>query len=860
MRVSNLVIAVLISSSIYAQSNDDCFMCHTDNEATMFRGESEISIFVDENNYTNSIHGSMDCIDCHLDFDAEELPHREGEGIYKVDCSNCHDVENFQLSIHNRKNVECFECHSKHEIQPTDLVKADLVNFCMQCHKSETTDKYLNSNHYKKFTENASGPSCIDCHEKDSHSIMEADFNKSEIDEICSKCHNQPHNEYAQSIHALAKEEGTPSCIDCHGSHLINHNKFSISSKACLECHLDKDRFEKIGKENLVEFVNNYKSSTHSHLLDEGIEAATCVDCHDNHIIKGVEETSSLVTHKNQPNTCSKCHSDITSNFKYSSHGITLENGDRFAPSCTDCHGEHDIQSVDRSSTGKVLIKQKCFDCHVNNRELVDKLGEEKFEIEKYEQSAHYIALMGGNENAATCSDCHGAHSMHRATEKEAWISRELEHKTCGQAGCHPDISKEYINTVHGQSLIQGIEDSPTCTDCHGKHQILVTENPDSKVSRGMNVVKLCKNCHADVQLAEKYDFPVDKAASYEENYHGLAVRGGSKFAADCASCHGIHNIRSSNDPLSSIHPDNIAETCGSCHEGANFENGFPDIHLTITEEEYPILYYLKYFYIILIIVVIGGMLIHNILDVIRKTIDRIQNQEHYTHVKTTGKIYLRMNKKERIQHFIMLTSFILLVLTGFALKYPDFILFKWSRELFGAGAFELRSISHRIFGFAMIAVSLYHLYYLEFTKRGRQMLVDFLPKFSDLKEIITNIKWITFISKEKPRFDRFSYMEKAEYWALIWGVIVMGFTGLMLTFNDFMLSIAPAVWLDVATIIHLYEAWLATLAIIVWHFYYVIFNPDVYPLNTAFIKGTITEEQMEHEHPRELKRIKEKK
>ena len=106
---------------------------------------------------------------------------------------------------------------------------------------------------------------------------------------------------------------------------------------------------------------------------------------------------------------------------------------------------------------------------------------------------------------------------------------------------------------------------------------------------------------------------------------------------------------------------------------------------------------------------------------------------------------------------------------------------------------------------------------------------------------------WITGLSKTKPRFDRFSYMEKAEYWALIWGVIVMGATGLMLMFNDFFLANFPYLWLDIATLIHLYEAWLATLAIIVWHFYFVIFNPDVYPLNTALITGTLSEEQMEH-------------
>jgi cytochrome b subunit of formate dehydrogenase len=134
---------------------------------------------------------------------------------------------------------------------------------------------------------------------------------------------------------------------------------------------------------------------------------------------------------------------------------------------------------------------------------------------------------------------------------------------------------------------------------------------------------------------------------------------------------------------------------------------------------------------------------------------------------------------------------------------------------------------------------------------------MDFLPNLQDAKDVVINIKYLLGISKEKPQFDRFSYMEKAEYWALVWGVIIMSASGLMLMLNNYFLHIAPKIFFDIATLVHLYEAWLATLAIIVWHFYFIIFNPEVYPINKAFIKGTLTEEEMMHEHPRELERIK---
>ena len=144
------------------------------------------------------------------------------------------------------------------------------------------------------------------------------------------------------------------------------------------------------------------------------------------------------------------------------------------------------------------------------------------------------------------------------------------------------------------------------------------------------------------------------------------------------------------------------------------------------------------------------------------------------------------------------------------------------------------------------------------FTTNGKQLLRDFLPAWHDWEDIKINLRYLTFRSEEKPQFRRFGYAEKAEYWALVWGTVVMSATGLLLMFNSFFLARAPKIWFDISTLIHYYEAWLATLAIIVWHFYFVIFNPEVFPLNTAFLDGMMSEEMMEAEHPLELARIKE--
>src|SRR6185312_2228591 len=102
---------------------------------------------------------------------------------------------------------------------------------------------------------------------------------------------------------------------------------------------------------------------------------------------------------------------------------------------------------------------------------------------------------------------------------------------------------------------------------------------------------------------------------------------------------------------------------------------------------------------------------------------------------------------------------------------------------------------------------------------------------------------------KQKPKIARFGYAEKAEYWAVVWGTIIMGLTGLLIWFKISVFGFLPRWWVDIALAVHFYEAVLATLAIIVWHFYHVIFDPDVYPLNFAVVDGRVSEELYKEEH-----------
>jgi cytochrome b subunit of formate dehydrogenase len=280
-------------------------------------------------------------------------------------------------------------------------------------------------------------------------------------------------------------------------------------------------------------------------------------------------------------------------------------------------------------------------------------------------------------------------------------------------------------------------------------------------------------------------------------------------------------------------------------------------VHVIAETGQDDILYFVTTIYIILIAVVIGGMVIHNLLDFIKKSKRQLMYRRGLLPRTYPGhRLYLRMTLEERIQHGTLLLSFFTLVLTGFALRFPDAW---WVSGISSISPvmFELRGILHRIAAVILVMASVYHLYYILFTERGKELIRDLLPVWKDVTDAISVMKYNLGFSRVKPRFARFSYIEKSEYWALVWGTMVMAVTGVILWFDNTFLGLITKLGWDVARTIHYYEAWLATLAIIVWHFYFIIFNPDIYPLNLAFWKGTLTEEEMEEEHPLELEEIK---
>ena len=326
-------------------------------------------------------------------------------------------------------------------------------------------------------------------------------------------------------------------------------------------------------------------------------------------------------------------------------------------------------------------------------------------------------------------------------------------------------------------------------------------------------------------------------------SYHGMASQMGSRVAANCASCHGVHNILPSSDPKSTINKANLVKTCGQCHPGANENFTTAKVHVDapLSADMGSIaVRFIRKFYLLMIFGTIGGMLLHNLIVLFKKLADRRKGHAHFSGGPRTVE---RMNPNQRRQHLVLLISFFTLVFTGFALKYPT----SWLGMVFINES--VRSIIHRIAGATLTIGGLYHAYYLMALKDGRKMFVDMLPNLKDAFDIKDVLAYYTGMSTKRPQFARFTYAEKMEYWALVWGTFVMVATGLMLWFKVYVGNILPRWTLDAATAVHFYEAILATLAIIVWHFYQVIFDPDVYPINWAWFDGKMSVEHYREEH-----------
>jgi len=428
--------------------------------------------------------------------------------------------------------------------------------------------------------------------------------------------------------------------------------------------------------------------------------------------------------------------------------------------------------------------------------------------------------------------DCHGKHDMLRPTSPESPLHFTRLTTTCGE--CHDDEAAQVAESVHGKSAATGHREAATCIDCHSEHRIedLRAVSPNKLAER------TCSKCHASERLSTKYRLPGDRVRTFMESYHGLASQYGSTRAANCASCHGVHLILRSTDPRSSIHINNLVATCGKCHPGASVSFAASRVHTddAATDLGSRLNFWVRRVYLGLIFGSIGLMAVHNFLSWRRRALASFYSPD---------RTVLRMDLVQRWQHLLLALCFFVLAVTGFALKFPD----SWLAHLLGSDE-PFRRLSHRVAGAAMLLLGVYHVIYVATSKEGRRLLNDLLPRARDFRDLRDNLGHFLFHGKPRAKFGRFGYGEKVEYWAVVWGTIIMGATGSMIWFKLAVTRFLPRWAVEVATTVHYYEAILACAAILVWHFYHVIFDPATAPMNWAWWDGKVSRHWHRHEHP----------
>jgi cytochrome b subunit of formate dehydrogenase len=501
--------------------------------------------------------------------------------------------------------------------------------------------------------------------------------------------------------------------------------------------------------------------------------------------------------------SCAGCHDQ----------GKKLKTSIHAGLGCVGCHEKHEKYPHPANTP-----KPACTTCHSS-------------QVRDYSMGVHGRAVKAGNQGAPDCSVCHG--NVHETVSARTEAFRKAVPETCGM--CHDKVLAEFKASVHGKAYERGIKDAPLCMDCHGEHSILPHKDQASSVSAA-HVSQTCARCHGDVRLTRRFGLPSDRITSFDFSFHGLASKSGSQTVANCASCHGIHNILPSTDPKSMINAGNLPATCGKCHPGAGSRFALGRVHVVEGAQEADLVRWARLFYLGVIPATIGLMLLHHGGDWIRKLVRLRFMPATAPKPMPRGRPEIRMFMAERLEHGLLAVSFFVLVWTGFALKYPDQW---WARPLVSyEGTWPVRGTIHRIAAAIMMAVSAFHALSVIADRRLRDHWKTLIPVKADIYEGFAGFFYALGLQREKPVISAHSYIEKVEYWAVVWGTLVMGGTGVVLWANNWTLKFMPKLWIDLATTIHFYEAVLASLAIAVWHLYSIMFDPEVYPLDTAFLTG----------------------
>jgi cytochrome b subunit of formate dehydrogenase/uncharacterized protein with PIN domain len=861
------LILYLIWQSSFAQDNSDCLMCHGDKTLTKKVGKQLVSVYVDEQKLSISVHGKNACVGCHTDLAGKELPH--GTPVAKANCGSCHPEEQklHADSLHGQAISRgdpfapfCQTCHGNHDILPVKNRDSAVAPFrvpfvCGKCHQEGSPVQRQRVIHQDHILENYSesihgegllkrglavSATCASCHTPHHilpHTDSRSSIARKNIAATCAQCHTQIEQVHRKVIRGELWEKEAhvlPACVDCHQPHKVRKVFYEqgFADSDCLRCHAQKDlRRTRDGKSLYVDATE---------LMHSRHQKVSCSQCHSEVSVELTRPCAKIT----KPVECSSCHAEIGQMYQTSIHGKLFNQQDPNAPTCLECHGTHGIlgKQNPKSNTFPTNVPALCARCHREGRKAATRYtGQEHQIIERYTESIHGKGLLkSGLTVTAMCTNCHTAHGELPQNNPDSSVNPKNIPTTCGR--CHHGIEEQFVRSIHSAAVTKTTKELPVCSDCHTAHTIRRTDQEGFK----LDIMTRCGRCHESI------------AATYFDTYHGKISRLGYGKTAKCYDCHGAHDVLAVADPGSHLSRKNVVATCQKCHPGANRRFAGYLTHSTHHDpKKYPILFWTFWGMTSLLIGTFAFFGVHTLLWLPRAVQMRRELNSQLIPEHSTGKQYRRFSRLNRTLHIVMIVSFMNLALTGLTLKFSYTSWAVFLSHLFGG--FESAGYVHRVAAVIMVIIFGIHIFVLlrelwQHRHEWRTFLFGantIIPILKDITDFIGTIKWFLGLGS-RPLYGRWTYWEKFDYFAVFWGVPVVGITGLMLWFPELFTRFLPGWLINVATIIHSDEALLAIGFIFTIHFFNTHLRPEKFPMDTVIFTGMMPLDELQRDKPLE--------
>lgn len=586
----------------------------------------------------------------------------------------------------------------------------------------------------------------------------------------------------------------------------------------------------------------------------------TCVECH---------EDADRLPHEFQLNldTCAAaCHSDESDRYEQSMHKEAFGTEGELAPTCVSCHGGHEILAVaDRQSPQHRLNSIfLCAECHEKHENGTPNGHEPGPHMEAYFKSTHGKAVVeSGLVAAPTCVDCHASHEVHPADDERSLVHRSQVPATCG--GCHVGILSTFKASVHGQLFNEGDEEGPVCTDCHNSHEI----RPSDEVAFKLHSDERCGACHEDRLERYRETFHGKAlalgrsgvAACYDCHGHHDIVSlddpesrlAGQKKLETCQQCH----------------PDAGKMFAGYIAHADHYDRAdYPVLFWTFVFMTTLVVGTFAFFGVHTFLWLSRTVVLYlHDPRAFREAKAKIKSHEG-------DEVFIRFRPFDRFLHVLVVISFLLLVATGMPLKFYDAgwarTMVGWAGGQEAAAQLHRLGAIITFLYFGLHLSNLLHSMVLRRAeyknpKTGRFSLKRYLqvvfgpdmpfPTVHDVRDFWAHQKWF-FGRGPRPQFDRWTYWEKFDYLAVFWGVAIIGLSGLVMWFPEEVTRVMPGWSINVALIVHSDEALLAAGFIFTFHFFNVHFRPEKFPIDPVIFSGRISKAELLHERRRWYDRL----